>query len=101
MARTKRNAMNIEEARRKIQTTQLINRLTNHVLGKIDMQPSQVTAALGLLRKSLPDMQAVEHSGEVSTRYVAQVPAKAESMEEWEQTWANAANGNGAQRTQH
>ena len=60
MARTKRNAMNIEEARKKIQTTQLVNRLTNHVLGKVEMQPSQVTAALGLLKKAIPDLSATD-----------------------------------------
>ena len=63
MARTKRNAMLIEEARRKIQTTQLVKRLTDHVDGKVEMQTSQVTAALGLLRKSLPDLQAVTLEG--------------------------------------
>jgi len=58
MARTKRNAMNIEEARKKIQTTQIVNRLTNHALGKLKkpMEGTQVTAALGLLKKSLPDV---------------------------------------------
>lgn len=63
MAATKRNAMNIAEARAKIQTTQLVNRLTNHALGKVKMGPTQVTAALGLLKKSLPDMAAVAHTG--------------------------------------
>lgn len=64
MARTKRNAMLIEEARQKIRTTQLINRLTDHALGKVDMQGTQVTAALGLLKKSVPDLAAHSHTGE-------------------------------------
>lgn len=64
MAATKRNAMLIEEARSKIKTTQIVNRLTNHVLGTVDMSPSQVTAALGLLKKSIPDLAAVAHTGE-------------------------------------
>ena len=63
MAATRRNAMRIAEARVKIQTTQLVNRLTSHVLGKVDMQPSQVTAALGLLKKSLPDLGRTEVTG--------------------------------------
>lgn len=57
------------ETRAKIQTSQLINRLEDHVLGKVDMKPTQVTAALGLLKKSIPDLSAVEssieHSGEI------------------------------------
>lgn len=63
MAATKRNAMLIEEARRKIRTTQLINRLQNHALGKVDMTKSQVTATGILLRKSLPDLVSTELTG--------------------------------------
>lgn len=58
MAATKRNAMNIAEAREKIRTTQIINRLQDHINGKVEMVPSQVTAALGLLKKRLPDLAA-------------------------------------------
>lgn len=64
MAATKRNAMNHEEARKKIQTTQLINRLQGHVLKNVDMSKSQVGAALGLLKKTLPDMQYHQVGGD-------------------------------------
>lgn len=63
MAATKRNAMLIEEARSKIQTTQLINRLQNHALGKVEMTDSQVRATAILLKKKLPDLQSVAHTG--------------------------------------
>jgi hypothetical protein len=63
MAATKRNAMRHEEARTKIQTTQLINRLSNHVFGTVDLSPSQVTAGLGLLKKTLPDLTQAQISG--------------------------------------
>lgn len=65
MAATKRNAMLIEEARLKIRTTQLVNRLTNHALGqkKVKMDNSQVAAALGLLKKSLPDLATTTIQG--------------------------------------
>lgn len=53
-----------ERTKVKIQTTQLINRLEGHVLGTIEMVPSQVTAALGLLKKRLPDLAALQHTGE-------------------------------------
>lgn len=49
--------------RQRIKTTQLVNRLENHVLGKVEMQSTQVTAALGLLKKSLPDLGTLEHTG--------------------------------------
>ena len=60
MAATKRNAMLIEEARQKIKTTQLINRLQNHVLGKVKMEPTQIRAVEILLKKRLPDLQAIQ-----------------------------------------
>lgn len=57
-----------DETRAKIRTSQLINRLTGHVLGDVEMSSSQVTAGLGLLRKTLPDLTATEHSGEIATK---------------------------------
>lgn len=61
MARTKRNAMLIEEARTKIRTTQLINRLQNHALGTLEppMDMTQIRATEALLRKAVPDLSAV------------------------------------------
>ena len=34
----------------------LINRLQDHVKGAAELSPTQVTAALGLLRKTAPDL---------------------------------------------
>lgn len=48
-----------DEHRAKIQTSMLINRLTNFVNGQVELSAAQVTAALGLLKKSLPDLSAV------------------------------------------
>lgn len=54
-----------DEVRAKIQTTQLINRLTGIATGEITGEGLgvQVTAALGLLKKVLPDLAATELSG--------------------------------------
>ena len=60
MAATKRNAMLIEEARQKIRTTQLINRLQDHALGEIEMSPTQVRSVEILLKKAVPDLQSVD-----------------------------------------
>jgi hypothetical protein len=59
--------MHSELVRQRIQTTQLVNRLTNFALGKLKkpMEPHQVSAALGILRKTLPDLAAVAHSGTI------------------------------------
>jgi hypothetical protein len=55
-----------EEVRAKIKTSLLINRLMQHVKGKKMMEKSQVTAALGLLKKTLPDLSSIDatHKGD-------------------------------------
>lgn len=55
-----------DAVRQKIQTSQLINRLTEHALSPEPiMDASQVTAAVKLIGKVIPDLKAVEHSGEL------------------------------------
>lgn len=56
MAATKRNAMWIETTRQKVQASQLINRLQDHVLGTVELSATQVRAAEILLKKTLPDL---------------------------------------------
>lgn len=54
------------QVRDRIRTTLIVNRLNNFVLGKKSgkdpcwFEPHQVTAALGLLKKVLPDLQSVD-----------------------------------------
>jgi len=57
-----------QKVRERIQTSMLVQRLTDHVLGKVEMEKSQVTAALGLLKKSLPDLHATEFTGTMTHR---------------------------------
>lgn len=53
-----------ERTRAKIQTSQLINRLLSHANGDADMSATQIRAAEILLKKTLPDLQAVELSSD-------------------------------------
>jgi hypothetical protein len=69
MAATKRNAMLIEEARAKIRTTQLINRLQDHGVGKVKMSQSQVRAIEILLKKVIPDLSSVDQTIEGNLGY--------------------------------
>lgn len=78
------NPKHDERTRAKIQTSQIINRLESFINGKAELSAPQVTAALGLLRKTLPDLQATEHSGEVKTAYVARMPQVAQTADEWQ-----------------
>ena len=50
--------------RERIRTSMLINRLQSLVEGKADMPPHAVTAALGLLRKTLPDQATTTVQGD-------------------------------------
>lgn len=55
--------------REKIQTSQLINRLQDFVFGTAKMEKSQVTAALGLLKKTLPDLTSTTLAGSIGIRH--------------------------------
>lgn len=57
-ARTKK-IRHDENTRLKIQAAQLINRLSDHANGKVDLSPTQVRAIEVLLRKTLPDLSDV------------------------------------------
>ena len=65
MAARKNRIQHDENTRKKIQASQLINRLTNHALGSEEMENSQVRAAEILLKKILPDLSNVDFQGEV------------------------------------
>ena len=59
--------------REAIRTSMILNRLTDHIDDKVELSTTQVTAALGLLKKTLPDLKATEHSGEVEHKFPDQV----------------------------
>jgi hypothetical protein len=69
-----------EKTRKKIQTSMITNRLIDYVNGQIKLEPAQVTAAIALMRKCLPDLVATEVKSEVAHCF-AVVP---EVMEEGE-----------------
>jgi hypothetical protein len=79
-----------DETRARIKAGNIINRLEKLIEGKIEMAPHAVTAALGLLRKTLPDLTSVEHSGEITKNYVARMPAPVKSMDEWQNRYSPA-----------
>jgi hypothetical protein len=61
---TKRPTRILEEVRERIQTVQLINRLHHHALGTIEMSATQLRAAEILIKKVLPDLSSISHSGD-------------------------------------
>ena len=69
--------------REKIQTSQIINRLMAHFNGTVELSQTQVRSAEILLRKVLPDLALVEHTGEVEHSFVARIPEPAANATEW------------------
>lgn len=64
MAGRKAGFRHNEDTRAKIKAAQLINRLQAHVdANEPLLDATQVNAAKALLNKVLPDLKAVEHSG--------------------------------------
>lgn len=53
-----------DATRQKIQTSQLINRLQGNALGQVELSPTQQKSIEILLRKSLPDLSAIQLSGD-------------------------------------
>lgn len=50
--------------RDKIKNSNILNALVEHATGDREMSSTQVTAALGLLKKVMPDLAAVQISGD-------------------------------------
>jgi len=73
-----------DEHRVKIQNSNILNALIEHVEGRRDMSATQVAAGLGLLKKVMPDLSAADNKTEVVHRYVARLPEKAKSVEVWQ-----------------
>jgi hypothetical protein len=73
-----------EEHRTKIANSRILSCLLEHVEGKRDMSSTLVTAALGLLRKVLPDLQASENKTEVTIQSVMRMPAPPKTVDEWQ-----------------
>lgn len=87
MAARIRRLVHDAETRQRIQASNIITRLQNFIDGKIEMLPHQVTAALGLLKKSIPDLSSVEHSGEITKHYVIRAPALSIDKSEWQRDY--------------
>jgi hypothetical protein len=57
-----------DATREKIRTSQLLNRLQDNALAEKEfMTAGQIRSAEIALRKSMPDLAAVDHSGEIDT----------------------------------
>lgn len=72
-----------DATREKIKASMLIKSLYKHVVDGTEMKTTQVTAALGLLKKVLPDLTSTELSGKVENQAWIGPPPK--TAEQWEE----------------
>lgn len=72
-ARTRRPNHN-DKSREAIRTSQLVNRLQDHIFDpegkpKVEISSTQLKAIEILLKKSLPDLSAIDHTGEIDQKH--------------------------------
>jgi hypothetical protein len=66
MAKRTNKPLHDDQTKRRIQASQLLNRLELFVNGKIELNAAQVQAAKVVIGKAIPDLKSIEHSGDVS-----------------------------------
>ena len=62
-----------DEHRVKIQNSNILNALIEHVEGKREMSSTQVTAGVALMKKVLPDLSNVEVRGDAENPLVPSI----------------------------
>lgn len=82
----KRRVSWLEVSRQRVRAANIQQRLVAFVNGEITMTQAQVTAALGLLKKIMPDLTAVEMSGHIEQRNT--VSAEPLTEEQWAQQYS-------------
>jgi hypothetical protein len=84
MTRGRRPGFKIpEEHRVKIANSNILNALMEHAMGQREMSGTQVTAAIALLKKVLPDMTESKSDVTVEHRSVMRIPEPAKDTTEW------------------
>lgn len=78
-------ARHTDETRSRIAAARIIDRLQNFALGDNPdaMSPTQVSAAVALLNKVIPNLQSVENKSEETKIYVLRAPNPAKDATEW------------------
>lgn len=92
MARGRKPGFQMGETHRvKIQNSNILNALIEHVVGEREMSATQVSAGIALLRKIMPDLSSAEIKSETTHRYVARIPEKAATTKAWQEQHAPEA----------
>ena len=81
MAARVNKPLHAEKTKALIRASQLLNRLTEHAKGEVEMTASQVQAAKIVIGKVIPDLKSIEHTGELTIRSLADVLADLSAQE--------------------
>lgn len=69
-----RNRPGLSEATRKrIKTSMIVNRLHDHIVGKVEMSATQVRSAEILLKKTLPDLATIDITGTIDGNHKLEI----------------------------
>lgn len=92
----RKNLTHDERTRKKIQKSQLVNRLIGHALGEIEMTSTQIRAAEILLNKTMPNLQATELTKKTKAKKVSATPL---TEDEWTERHNLGTPGGASART--
>ena len=67
------NRRTADAVRERIRVSLLIRRLMQHSMGEIELKDSQIRSIEILLRKAIPDLKSVEHTGGMTIQHVREM----------------------------
>jgi len=73
MAARTNKPLHEEKTKRLIQASQLLNRLTSHANGEIEMTQSQVNAAKIVIGKAIPDLRHETVEGTIDSNIIVEI----------------------------
>jgi hypothetical protein len=84
---TRKHLTHDQKTRERIQTSQIINRLEDHIFNGLELSATQIQAAKILLAKAIPDLKALEVNGNVEHRYMMRSPEPEKTTGDWSKKW--------------
>ena len=84
-----------EEHRTKIGNSKILNHLIEHAVGEREMTATQANTGLALLRKVMPDLSAITHSGDEENPVVTKEVGGASKLTAFLETLAERSGTTG------
>jgi len=78
-----RTAWTPDKVRKRIQVGMIVDRLHRHLEGTLELSPTQIKAAELLLRKTVPDLSAMQVTSESVHRFVMEIPSLQAKPDSW------------------